>query len=311
MSWVTRCLGVCVATLLACAPRPEATPHQDTTSLPSGFSLRPREADDATARLCSVIATDSRAPVALPGLPLGDTAAPRLAQRVVTDSLVTGVRFVVPGESAAYIFEGFTANGASRISGRVAVASAPGVRVPVGAADSLIEQALMPAPRQLDAELIALRPPANVGGGGGAGAPGGTNSAIPFALGDAHAKPRLADAAPVVRDFPLFEVALSEACPDVTVQVPVLARVDQRIRIPVQAGDVISAHAAAEAGAVRVYFEEAGPPPAGARYTEVPVADIVASRDGRVTLRVELQVVVRKQRADQQVLIHLARRRPH
>jgi hypothetical protein len=282
---------------VACTPAPEASSSKAAApppsgALPAGVVVTPRVADAATARLCGVVATQTRAPVLLPGMAASDSAAPRLAQRVLVDSAIIGVRYLVPGAQAAYVFEGFSRDGAQRVSVRRPVVTRPGVQVPMGAPDSVIEAALAPSPLALDAELQRLR----------LSAPAAPLAATP------DQKPALADAVPVVRDFPVFDVSLSEACPDVTVLVPMIARVDQRVRIPVGAGDVVSAYATTESGAVRAWFEETGPPPDGPRYSSVPRATVVASSAGRVTLRVSLQVVVKQQRADQPVLVRLTRR---
>jgi hypothetical protein len=122
--------------------------------------------------------------------------------------------------------------------------------------------------------------------------------------------PRQVDAVPLVSDLPFHVVALPLACPTATFRVPMIARVEQRLRLPVHAGDELEAFATAEYGTVQVAFEEAGLPSSPSAPGGAPRARVIAARDGTVTLRLLLQVVLKKQRADQDVLLTLTRRHP-
>lgn len=256
--------------------------------------LRPRAGDDASARLCSVIAAGVRAPVALPwGMPL-DTAVPRLLPASLAGTAVQGVRFVVPGASAVWVFEGVTSNGRHQVSMRWPVRSASAVAV--DASEAVIDAALSPRPTVLDSILLTLRDT------------GGVVPRLPLSDSAALARPVARRAVPLYGDLPIHAVQLSDACPEATFAVPMIARADQLIRIPVQRGDRIDASATVEYGQMRLSFDEIAPvegEAVGAR----PTATATAAADGRLTLRVVLITTPKKQRADQTVLLHLARRR--
>lgn len=258
--------------------------------------IQPNSRDDATSRLCGVIATGTREPVALAwGWPV-DSNAPRLAQRTILEGDVQGVRFVVPGMAARYVFEGITRDGSQRVSMQWPVAADPARPIPVGAPDSVVKAALQPSVLALDSVVLALRfdtPP---------------ESAWPAAPAD---RP-LADARAVtdVRVFPVHPARLTMACHDVTLALPMLARADHTVKIAVDAGDVITADAGVPTGTVRISFDEAPPAPEPTAREGVTHAAIEATTTGEVTLRVRLQVLPRYQLARQIVLIRLQRTRP-
>jgi hypothetical protein len=258
--------------------------------------VRTRTDDAGTARLCGVLAGRVRAPVDLAwGLPL-DTAAPRLLWSAIDGRDVQGVRFVVPGERAVWAFEGLTTNGAHRVSLRWPVRGNPSAPVPVGAPDSVIEASLVPRPSALDSLVLGLRDT-------------GVVLATPR-LSDSTAltRPVPSRAVPLVSDLPWHHVRLSDACPEATFVIPMIARADQRVRIVVRRGDRIDVSATVEYGAMRLSFDEVALP-APSSPGAIPQASVVAAADGRVTLRVELLTTPKKQRADQAVLLHVARRR--
>lgn len=259
--------------------------------------VRAMSASDADARLCSALTARTRAPVPLAfGWPV-DSAAPRVALQFLRDGDVQGLRFVVPGVDARYVFEGITRDGARRVSLRWPVTTDPSVRVPVGAPDSLVERALVPSPGRLDSLVLALRltgedpGPRTVAGGADAGTPS------------------VARAVPLRSDLPLHELSPTSACPEVTVVLPTLARIDQRVRIPVRSGDVITADATVSDGTVRLAFDEAPPRAESRERQSTPRAAIAATADGRVTLRVRVQVLPRAQAEQQLVLLRLVRSR--
>jgi hypothetical protein len=209
------------------------------------------------------------------------------------------MRFVVPGGDAAYVFEGVTRDGSRRVSLRWPVTNEPSVRIPVGAPDSLVERALVPTPGRLDSLVLALRLTGEETATGAV-----ARSAEAGALSSARAVPRS-------NDLPLHEVSPTAACPAVTVLLPTLARIDQRVRIPVQTGDLITADARVSEGTVRLLFDEAPPGTAESRERmSEPHAAIVGTSDGRVTLRIRVQVLPRAQAEQQTVLLRLVRTRP-
>ncbi len=250
--------------------------------------------DSAMSRACGSIAT-GRVPIALADarvLPI-DTSAPALGIRRLKTQDVSGVRWIVPGAHAQYAFEGVTDDGRQRVSFRWPVRADLSARIPVGAADSVIEAVLSPSPDTLDALMrrVAM-----------------SQSETPTPAPKNLPKPRQADAVPLVSDLPFHVVTLPLACPTTTLRINVLARAEQRIRIPVRAGDQIDAFASTEYGAVQVNFEEAGPTAPATGFANVPEARVIATVDGTVTLRLTLQVVSKQQRADQDVLLRITRR---
>lgn len=254
-------------------------------------------ADSSMSRVCGALAT-GRVPKALADaqvLPI-DSGAPSLGVRALRTSDIAGVRWIVPGAQAQYAFEGVTDDGRRRVSFRWPVRADSTARIPVGAADSVIEAAISPSPDTLDAFMRRV-----------AVSYSGTPPSAPRDL----PKPRQADAVPLLSDLPFHVVTLPLACPTTTLRLNVLARTEQRIRIPVRAGDQIDAFASTEYGAVQVYFEEAGPSTPATGFANVPEARVVATVDGTVTLRLTLQVVSKQQRADQDVLLRITRRGAH
>lgn len=261
------------------------------------WSVRPRVDDVATRRLCGFLATDSRLPARLPEHWPVDSAAPRLLVRSVRGGALEGVRYLTPGAEAHYWFEGISRDGGWRVSLRWPVRSDPSRPIPAAAPDSAMETALVPAPSALDAMATALALPAAI--------PGGSPRTPPANLEEEGA-------VILARDYPDQPLALSRACPQVTVMLPVVARVDKRLRIPVRRGDRVVARGSALDGAVRLGFDEA-PLPAEAASRErellrtpVPEAAITAAEDGRVTLRVRLLVVPRAQQSVQPVVVTVA-----
>lgn len=286
------------STIAWIAPRRDASDSIGQLVGDSAVRLRlwpsTRVADSAMSRVCGALAT-GRVPTALADarvLPI-DSSAPALGIRRLKANDVAGVRWIVPGTQAQYAFEGLTDNGQQRVSFRWPVRADTSVRIPVGAADSVIEAALSPSPDTLDAFMRRV-----VASSGG----------MPTPAANQLPKPRQADAVPLVSDLPFHLVTLSRACPTTTLRLNVLARTDQRIRIPVRAGDQIDAFASTQYGAVQVSIEEVGPtaPPTG--FANVPEARAIATVDGTLTLRLTLQVVSKQQRADQDVLVRVTRR---
>jgi hypothetical protein len=256
--------------------------------------VTPRGDDRMTARLCGHLVTRSIAAAAIPfGLPI-DTTMPPLAVRLVDGESVSGIRYLVPGAQGYYRFEGLSRDGSRRVSVRWPITSNPARPIPAGAADSLIEAAVTPNPYMLDSAMQSLRL--------GISAIQRDLSALP------PADSARAVAMPLVRDFPDQPLLLSDACPQATILLPVLARVDQKLRVPVRPGDRISARALQGEGTVQLSFDEAPPaatPPAARE--AIPEASFIASDSGRVTLRVRVQVVPRVQQAEQSLVISVGR----
>ncbi len=252
--------------------------------------------DEAVSRLCAALATGTREPVELPWAWPVDPTAPRLALRTIREGDVEGVRFVVPGTSARYVFEGLTRDGSQRVSVRWPVDADPAYPIPVGAADSVVEASLRPSVFALDSLVAALR---------FVTPPDGSWPTVPT-------ERPLADARAVtdVRVIPVHPARLSIACHDVTLALPMLARADHMLKIPVEPGDVITANAGVAAGTVRLSFDEAPTVPEPPAREGVTRAAIEATTTGEVTLRVRLQVLPRVQRSRQQVLVRLQRTHP-
>ena len=256
--------------------------------------ITPRGHDRMTAWLCGHLVTRSVVASAVPfGLPI-DTTMPPLAIRLIDGDSVSGLRYLVPGVPGYYVFEGVSRDGSRRISVRWPVTSDPSRPIPAGAADSLIEAAITPDPYLLDSSMQAIRP--------GSGAADQERGALP------PADSARAMAMPLVRDFPDQPFLLSDACPQATIVLPVLARIDQKLRVAVRAGDRVSARALRGEGTVQLSFDEAPPAttPRAAREA-IPEASFTSRTDGRVTLRVRVQVVPRMQQTEQNVVISVGR----
>jgi len=253
-----------------------------------------RRDDRMTARLCGHLVTRSVAASAIPfGLPI-DTTMPPLAIRLVNGDSVSGLRYLVPGAQGYYLFEGVSRDGSRRISVRWPVTSDPTRPIPAGAADSLIEAAVTPNPYKLDSAIQAMRP--------GTGAIDRELGVLP------PADSASAMAMPLVRDYPDQPVLLSDACPQATILLPVLARIDQKLRVPVRTGDRVRARALQGEGTVQLSFDEAPPAAALPAVREaVPEASFTSRSDGRVTLRVRVQVVPRVQQAEKSLVISVGR----
>lgn len=254
----------------------------------------PRVDDRATARLCGHLATRSVTASAIPfGLPI-DTTMPPLAIRLIEGDRVSGLRYLVPGAQGLYVFEGISRDGSRRVSVRWPVASDPSRPIPANAADSLIEAALSPSPFVLDSAMQGVQT--------GTSAVAGNRGVVPSA--DAAR----AMAVPLVRDYPDQTVLLSDACPQVTILLPVLARIDQRLRIPVSTGDRVVARGLVDQGSIVLSFDEAEPQAESRTLRQsVPEVAITAPGDGRVSLRVRLQVVPRIHRTLQPVVLSVGR----
>lgn len=321
---------MCAAFIAACSNDPAAqrdaaanassaavAPLRLTGAVPLGFALdsnapqqrgmavpdtavrlivRPRERNDADARLCGVLASRSKAQVVLPWGWQVDSAAPRLAVRFVRDGDgdgdVQGVRFVVPGADARYVFEGLTRDGTRQVSMSWPVTAGP---IAVGAADSVIEAALTPSPLALDSIVRAL-------------------TLGHVTMPPLPAKPADTVVAPLqavlnVRPIPVYEANLTPACPVATIAIPSVARVDQLVKLPVDSGDVITADALVTDGEVRLGFDEAGPIPDTRERRSFPHGEIIATAKGEVTLRVRVIVLPKVQAFQQVVYLKLQKSR--
>ena len=253
-----------------------------------------RRDDRMTARLCGHLVTRSVAASAIPFVLPIDTTMPPLAIRLVDGDSLSGLRYLVPGAQGYYRFEGVSRDGSRRVSVRWPVTSDPAHPIPAGAADSLIEAAVTPNPYMLDSAIRSMRPGSSVIDRASGALPPVDSARV--------------SATPLDRDFPDQPFLLSDACPQATILLPVLARVDQKLRIPVSTGDRVSARALQPEGTVQLSFDEAppAPTPPGLRQAISEVA-ITAPADGRVTLRVRVQVVPRVQQAEQRLVISVAR----
>ena len=152
----------------------------------------------------------------------------------------SGGGYLVTGAQGYYLFEGISHDGSRRISVRWPVTSDPARPIPAGAADSLIEAAVRPSPYGLDSLMQLFRVGTGVGDD--------DRGAFP------PADSARAMAMPLVRDFPDQLLTVTDACPQVTILLPVLARVDYKLRVPVRCGDVVRARALQGEGTVPLSF---------------------------------------------------------
>ena len=221
-----------------------------------------------------------------------DTTVPWLAvTRLETETLL-GTRSLLPGARAVYLFEGVLRGSRRRISLQWPVVSARAV--PADAPVTALEQAIIPTAAELDALVLSLSETGSW-----------KQTAAPQA-GD----PDPAMATPLVGDLPLHAVLLERPCTRITLSLPVIARVDKVLRIPVRQGDTVTALARVAEGTVRVAFDEAPLPAEPKERRSIPGARVVAAADGRVTLRIRVQVVPRAQATGQLVTLLLDRQSP-
>ncbi|AMW04521.1 hypothetical protein [Gemmatimonas phototrophica] len=231
------------------------------------FRTALRTDDEATARLCGVLVGRSRFSEVLPfGWPV-DSLMPQLAPKILTGADVYGLRVLVPGKEASYRFEGFTRDGATRVSLRWPVRSERSV--PATASDPEIEAVIQPSPASLDSLVMALRyadttarPPGNV--------PATTVSA-----------PDIARAVRLVRDVPYFPIGFSAPCRDAHFFLTVGAGIDKVIRVLVKKDERITATVASSTGKIAVSVV-AGPGDAPLAAS----ATATATADGYVVVRV-------------------------
>ena len=258
----------------------------DTAASAVRLVVRPTRDVDAMQRLCGVIASGVTRPVVVDwGLPV-DTAQPPLSTRLIAGVSVQGIRFLLPGADAKYVFEGVSRRGA-RVSLQWPVRADRAV--PAGAADSVIDAAITPSARTVDSLVQSL----HIEG-----------ESVEVSTKEPM-MPRTAAAVRLDGLLPRFDVVLASPCLDVTYAIPVVARIETRLRLSVPPRAMVQAVASVPDGAVRLAFEEA-PAPTDPRTREaVPSASIRAGASGRVTLRLRLQVVPRSQPTGQVVLVRL------
>ena len=253
-----------------------------------------RRDDRMTARLCGHLVTRSVAASAIPFVLPIDTTMPPLAIRLVDGDSLSGLRYLVPGAQGYYRFEGVSRDGSRRVSVRWPVTSDPAHPIPAGAADSLIEAAVTPNPYMLDSAIRSMRPGSSVIDRASGALPPVDSARV--------------SATPLDRDFPDQPFLLSDACPQATILLPVLARVDQKLRVPVSPGDRVRARALQGEGTVQLSFDEAPPsatPPA--LREAIPDVSFTSHGSGRATLRVRVQVVPRVQKAEQSIVLTVGR----
>ena len=189
--------------------------------------VSPRGDDRLTAYVSGCVVTRS---VATPARPFGlsiVTTMPHLAIRLDAGDRVAGLQYLITGALEFYVFEGVSREGPRRVSVWRPVTSHPTRPISATTAESLIEAAVSTNPYRLDSAMLAMRP--------GTSAIHRALSALPPATSMGKM------AMPLVRNFPDRPLLRSDACPQAMILRPVLARVDQKLRVPVNAGDRVRA----------------------------------------------------------------------
>lgn len=257
------------------------------TFAPPRLLVRPARDTMAAQRLCGAMAQGTARPVVVDWGARVDTSRPPLAPRMIKGTTVQGIRFLLPGVDAKYVFEGLALNG-QRVSLHWPVHAERAI--PVDAPDSVMETAVRPSTATLDSLIRAFHVSGALAADSDAPAP---------------AFPQPGAAVRLDGLLPRYDVTLTPPCLDVTFAVPVIARIDSRIRLAVPAHATVTATASAPDGAVRVAFEESATTRDLRTREAVPSARIIAGRSGQVTVRVGVQVVPRTQPTGQVVLVRI------
>lgn len=228
-----------------------------------------RTDSEAESRLCGVIVARSRSMEALPFAWPVDSTMPYLVPQLVNGSDVQGYRVIVPGVNSEYRFEGFTTDGSTRVSMRWPVRSERSLAG--DASDYDIQAALTPSPHALDSLVMQLRRRPPVAERQWRGQRESTSELE---------ADRAVKFAPLL---PLFPVGFTAPCGEATFEVSLSKGTERPIRVLARKDETISVVASTPAGALSLYFEEAGAGSASTGRTASVSAK--AAADGHVTLK--------------------------
>lgn len=281
---VTLLVALLVTLLAACgrAPAP-ASP-----TVPDGMVSTAMADDRDAARLCGYLATRPETPMRFPWPSGADTSATPYLLAYVDGPQVRGVRVVVPGAPARYVFRGVTRDGRRRLSFERPV---PGLDSPA---------AMAAAEGRAPAALLALDSLAVT-----AGVPVDSSLAtLPGAWPDSVAEPDRA--VPDLHRLPESRVTLDAACPVATVGTQALPRVDRIFRVAVPAGRTLFVRARGSVHDLLVTLDApATPDSARTRLRRVAIDSVRVDASRIVAVRVRTVPKARDQRASSFVLVTL------
>jgi hypothetical protein len=239
-------------------------------------------ADADRARLCGYLVAEPTAALRVP-LPAGmDTTAPRILLDYLRGTASRGLRYIVPGFRAHYIYAGLTADGRYRIDYRQQVRLLPTSDGAPPSPDSL-DRYIEPSLEQIDAFVHSARLR-------------GANPAPPMqgALPDSLREPELA--VPDIRELPDAPLLLDGACPAATLGTLGIARIERIFRARIPAGHTLHARARASIGGLVLSVDYPAVPDSARRNVKpVHELSVVATEDRDVTLRVLFAPVLRKE----------------
>lgn len=187
-------------------------------ALPAGVTVAAMGDDRDAARLCGYLATRPESPMRFPWPAAADTATPALLLGYLDGPEVRGVRVVVPGNPARYVFRGLTTDGRQRITLERPI---PELNAP----DAIARAEASPpaALAALDSAALSIAVPSPT-----------LSSPMPGAWPDSTEEPDRA--VPDLHRLPESRVVLDTACPIATLGTQALPRVDRIFRVEVPAG---------------------------------------------------------------------------
>ena len=202
-----------------------AEPAPPPPAFPNGMVGSPLADDRDAARLCGYLATRPESPMRFPWPPGADTSATPMLLGYVDGPLVRGVRLVVPGTPARYVFRGVDRRGHQRLTFERPIdgLSSPAA---VAAAEGRAPAALL----ALDSIAATTVPPR-----------GDSTARLSTAWPDSLAEPDRA--VPDLHRLPESRVELDDACPIATLGTQALPRVDRILRVAVPAGRTLHVRA--------------------------------------------------------------------
>jgi hypothetical protein len=239
-------------------------------------------ADAARARLCGYIVAEPTAALRVPLPPGMDTTAPRILLDYLRGSASRGLRYIVPGFRAHYIYAGLTADGRYRIDYRQPVRLLPTANGAPPPPDSLT-QYIEPSLEQIDAFVHSAR----------------LRDALPAppmrgVLPDSLSEPELA--VPDIRELPDAPLLFDGACPSATLGTLGIARIERIFRARIPAGHTLHARARSSIGGIVLSVDYPAVPDSARRNVKpVQHVSVVAAEDRDVTLRVLFAPVLRKE----------------
>ncbi|MCE2942279.1 MAG: hypothetical protein ACK53A_00915 [Gemmatimonadota bacterium] len=277
--------GALLMALFAACGRPDAPA---VAVIPAGMNASPMTDDRDAARLCGYLATRPETPMRFPWPSGADSTVTPYLLAYVDGPQVRGVRVVVPGTPARYVFRGVTRDGRQRLSFERPV---PGLDTPA---------AMAAAEGRPPAALLTLDSVAAT-----AGVPVDSSRApLGAAWPDSASEPDRA--VPDLHRLPESRVTLDVACPVATIGTQALPRVDRIFRVEVPAGRTLSVRARGSVHDLLVTLDApATPDSARTRLRRVALDSLRVGEARTVTVRVRTVPRARDQEASSFVVVTL------